>query len=224
MPVIALASELASDGKLIAKQVAARLGLSFLDHSNVLDRLEQHGFSMPDLADPQRRKDLGQQKNWQLRKIGKIISSEILFLAQKNSMMLHSPYAPYLLAGVSHIPRIRVRTPTTQRAKNFAGAHACDEIQAFHRVRANDEREAFVLEACFGVQSPGRIEHFDLVADTGWLNTRDWTEQILDLVQDADFAPTTSSRAKLRALAAAAATAHSSGPAGADSCCSAACC
>ena len=219
MPVIAIASQLAGDGKTIAEDVAKRLGLSFLDHGNVLDKLAQHGFSLTEFAHLSHRNAAPPEKNWQLRKIGKIISSEILFLAQKNSMMLHSPYAPYLLGGVSHIPRIRVRTPTMQRAKNFARANACDETQAFHLLRANDDREAFILEACFGVEFPGRAEHFDLVADTGWLNVRDWTEQIVDLVQDPDFEPTASSHAKLRTLATEAACGHAINGVGVGPCC-----
>jgi cytidylate kinase len=203
MPVIAIASELAGDGDGIARQIAARLGLSFLDHSKVLERLATHGFSLSEFAQFQNHGLATPEKSWQLRKIGKIISSEILFLAQKNSMMLHSPYAPYLLTGIGHIPRIQVRTPSLQRAKNYAVANACDEAQALEQIRHHDQREAYILDAYFGVDSPGRTDYFDLIADTGWLSATDWVEQILDLVRDPDFEATADSRAKLRALAAA---------------------
>lgn len=214
MPVIAIASELAGDGEEIARQVATRLGLSFLDHSNVLDRLSAHGYSLSEFAQFQNHRDATPEKSWQLRKIGKIISSEILFLAQKNSMMLHSPYAPYLLTGVSHIPRIQVRTPSLQRAINYAAAHACDEAHALERIRNYDHREAYILDNYFGVEIPGHTDYFDLVADTGWLSATDWVDQILDLVRDPDFEATAESRTKLRALAAAAACSNSSNACG----------
>lgn len=201
MPVIAIASELAGDGDIIARRVAARLGLSFLDHGNVLERLAQQGFSLAEFAHLSASDRAPLEKSWQLQKIGKIISSEVLFLAQKNSMMLHSPYAPYLLHGISHIPRIHVRTPALQRAKNYALENNIDEVQAYNRLRAHDDREAFILESYFGVDMPGRAEHFDLVADTGWLSINEWVEQILDLVRDPDFEPNVASRAKLRTLA-----------------------
>jgi cytidylate kinase len=210
MPVIAIASELAGDGEEIARKIASRLGLSFLDHSKVLERLATHGFLLSELVQIQNHGHATPEKSWQLKKIGKIISSEILFLAQKNSMMLHSPYAPYLLTGISHIPRIQVRTPSLQRAKNYAVAHACDDAQALEQIRHHDLREAYILDTYFGVDSPGHTDYFDLVADTGWLSATDWVEQILDLVRDPDFEATANSRAKLHALAAAATCSKSS--------------
>lgn len=223
MPVIAIASELAGDGDHIARRIATRLGLSFLDHGDILGRLERSGIALAEFAHTQERSPAPLEKSWQLRKIGKIISSEILFLAQKNSMMLHSPYAPYLLTGICHIPRIQVRTPILRRVKKYAQENACDEAQAFSRLRADDEREAFILETYFGVAIPGRHEHFDLVADTGWLSAADWVEQILDLLQDPDFEPNAASRAKLRALAMEAACPNT-GAAGVDAGCPAAAC
>ncbi len=222
MSVIAIASELAGDGDIIARHIAARLGLSFLDHGNILERLAQHGFSLSEFAHLSGRGRPPLEKSWQLQKIGKIISSEILFLAQKSSMMLHSPYAPYLLAGIDQIPRIQVRTPAMRRARNYAHENKCDEAQAFLRLRSHDEREAFILETYFGVDTPGRAEHFDLVADTGWLGTADWVEQIFDLVRDPDFEPNSASRTKLRALAVE--TARPSVASAADSGYSSACC
>ena len=202
MPVIAIASEIGSEGKTIAQAVAARLGLSILDHGNIFERFAQHGCWLPKSTTAAQSHATPLENNWQLRKIGKIISSEILFLAQKNSMMLHSPFAPYLLAGISHIPRIQIRAPVATRAKNLSGAAGNHETEARQHVRQSDARIAFILETCFGVESPNRAEHFDLVADTGWLNSQDWAEQIVDLAQDPDFIPTAASRSKLRTLAA----------------------
>ena len=205
MSVIAFSSDFGSEGASIAHQIAQRLGLTMLDHSNVLDRLAGHGFTLPDEIGTGRSGQALQENNWRLHKIGKIISSEILFLAQKNNMMLLSPYAPYLLAGIAHIPRIRVRASLRQRTANIAAASECGEAVASQKIHAEDAKTNLVLASCFGVDSPDRPEHFDLIADTGWLTPHEWTEQILELVQDDDFLPTSSSLNKLRALASGAA-------------------
>ena len=201
MPVIVIDSETGSEGPDIANRVARRLGLSMLDHSNVLDRLAQHGFSLPECPTPQALAGVEQENNWQQHEIGKIISAEIMFLARKNSMLIHSPYAPHLLAGISHIPRIRVRAPVTQRARNFSAANGCSEAEALQEINRKDRQTDWILENCFRIDSPNRAENFDLVADSGWLSAQDWAEQILDLVQDPDFFPNATSIAKLCALA-----------------------
>lgn len=201
MPVIAIASETGSEGDLIATQVARRLGLTLMDHGNVLERLERHGFAIPRADSGHEPNTVPHEKDWQLNKIGKIISSEILFLAQKNSMLLLSPYAPHLLAGISHIPRIRVRAPLIRRTKNFATTHHCSEAEARREIGLSEARAHYILKVYFGVKCPSHDHHFDLVVDTGWLGTQDWTEEIINLLQDEDFLPTAASCSKLRALA-----------------------
>ena len=201
MPVIAFASEIGSDGDLIATQVARRLGLTLLDHSNVLERLAQHGFAVPSVGFGPEPHTLAHEKDWQLHKIGKIISTEILFLAQKNCMLLFSPFAPHLLAGISHIPRIRVRAPLVRRAKNFATAYDCMESEARREITLREARTYAILQVGLGIECPSHDQHFDLVADTGWLGTQEWIEEIIDLVQDEDFLPTAASFSRLRALA-----------------------
>lgn len=201
MPVIAISSELGSDGFRIAKHVARRIGLTMLDHENVLERLALHGFSLADVQPMLAAAQIKQENNWKVHKIGKIISSEILFLAQKNSMLIHSPFAPYLLAGISHIPRVLVHTPLVQRARNFAAANSCSDSEALQKIAISDARSSRILETAFSIENPNQPDDFDLVADTGWLSPEDWAEQILDLAQDPDFLPTADSKAKLRALA-----------------------
>ena len=218
MPIIAIASDTASEGAAIAHGVARRLGLSMLDHSTILERLAQHGFQIADLPDSNRHSGIGAENNWQLHEIGKIISSEILFLAQKNSMMLHSPYAPHVLAGISHILRVHVRTPAVQRTQHFAKANGCNESEAYWKISRSDAQSDHLLANCFGVEFPGRADHFDLVADTGWLSAQDWTEQIIELAQDSDFLPTAASRAKLRDRASQAALTHLTKPCGSNPC------
>ena len=201
MPVIAIASEIGSEGNLIATQVARRLGLTLMDHSNVLDRLARHGFAIPPVGIGNEPHKVTHEKDWPLHKIGKIISTEILFLAQKNSMLLLSPYAPHLLAGIGHIPRILVCAPLIRRAKNFATTYDCNEAEARREIDLSETRANHILEACFGVELPSHDHHFDLVADTGWLGPQDWAEEIVSLVQDEDFLPTAASCSRLRALA-----------------------
>ena len=78
MPVIAIASETGSEGDLIATQVARRLGLTLMDHGNVLERLERHGFAIPPVGIGNEPHAVTHEKDWPLHKIGKIISTEIL--------------------------------------------------------------------------------------------------------------------------------------------------
>ena len=116
-------------------------------------------------------------------------------------MLLLSPYAPHLLAGIGHIPRILVCAPLIRRAKNFATTYDCNEAEARREIDLSETRAKHILEACYGVEFPSHDQHFDLVADTGWLGPQDWAEEIVSLVQDEDFLPTAASCSRLRALA-----------------------
>lgn len=200
MTVIAIDSDPGSDGDLIAAIVAARLGLKLVDEAFLFQRLNCQGLGLPATLAGGDSDGLAEYSTFPWRTLGTKLHLELLRLAQRDQMLLHWPCAPYLLAGVGHVPRIKIRAPLSVRARRFAVRCGCDEQEARRSFQQYEEKIRFILSACFGIQAPANAETYSLVADTGWLAAAEWADEIVELAHDAEFAPTTTSQAMLRWL------------------------
>lgn len=200
MTVIAFDSDPGSEGDLIAATVATRLGLTIVDHACLFKRLKRHGVDMPAAFLDGEADGCAQASTLPWRTVGTKLQLELLRLAQQDQILLHWPCAPYLLADVGHIPRIKVRAPLSMRVRRYAARCGCDEQEARRRILQHEGNTRFILSACFGIDAPMDAETYTLVADTGWLTAADWADEIVELAGDGEFAPTATSQAMLRWL------------------------
>lgn len=194
MTVIAIDSDLGSDGDLIAATVATRLELNLIDDAFLFERLKHHGLAIPETfaANP--------NESFPWCTVGTKLRLELLLLAQQEQILLHWPCAPYLLAEIGHIPRIKVRAPLSVRVRRYAARWGCNEQEARRRIAEHEGKTRFIFNACFGVSSPRPADTYHLVADTGWLAPADWADEIVELAKDQEFAASTASQGMLRWL------------------------
>lgn len=194
MTVIAFDSDPGSDGDLIAATVATRLGLILVDDACLFERIKRQGIDLPTafLAD--------EAGTYPWRTLGTKLHLELVRLTQQDQILLHWPCAPYLLADVGHVPRIKVRAPLSTRVRRYAARCGCDEQEARRRILQHEGKTRHILSACFGIDAPMAAETYSLVADTGWLTAADWADEIIELAGDGEFAPTAASQAMLRWL------------------------
>ena len=198
MTVIVIDSDPGSDGDLIAATVATQLGLNLVDEACLFERLKCRGVELPATLLGRDREEVAAHGVYPWRALGTKLHLELLRLAQQDQILLHWPCASYLLADVGHIPRIKVRAPLSMRVRRYAARCGCDEREARRRIQQYEGNTRFIFSACFGVQAPLDAECYSLVADTGWLASADWADEIIEMAGDAEFAPTVASQAMLR--------------------------
>ncbi len=198
MTVIVIDSDPGSDGDLIAATVATRLGLSLVDEACLFERLKCRGVDLPAAISGRDLGGIAAHGAYPWRALGTKLHLELLRLAQQDQILLHWSCASYLLADIGHIPRIKVRAPLSMRVPRHAARCGCDEREARRRIQQHEGKSRFIFSACFGVQAPLDAECYSLVADTGWLASVDWADEIIEMASDAEFAPTVASQAMLR--------------------------
>jgi hypothetical protein len=198
MTVIVIDSDLGSDGDVIAATVAARLGLSLVDEAFLFERLRSRGVNLPTAIPCRNREGVVANGGYPWRSLGTKLHLELLRLAQQDQILLHWSCASYLLAEVGHVPRIKVRAPLSMRVRRHAARCGCDEREARRRIQQHEGKTRFIFSACFGVHAPLDAECYSLVADTGWLASVDWADEIIEMARDAEFSPTVASQAMLR--------------------------
>ena len=193
MPVIAMASEFGTCGAEIATRVATRLCIELVDHDMLLKRVAQRGGSIrPLLRDDSPRSLETPAYHCETAAIGQQIASELRDLAQQGDVLIHSFIAPFVLAYLDHVPLILVCAARTRRLKQIlADQNSTDAIAAARMLKQHASWRDSVLSAYFEITADdGRALAYDLVADVGWLSCAEWTEEIVELARDDEFAPT----------------------------------
>jgi Cytidylate kinase-like family len=198
MTIIAIDSDPGSDGDLIAASVAARLGLTLVDEKSLLDTLCCEDQRIAKTILGEECSHLPDKDGFPWRNLGTKLHIELLRLAQQEQILLHWPCATYLLAEVGHVLRIKVRAPLNMRVRRYASRCGCNEQEARRRIQQYEGKTRFVFGVCFGIKPSMRPAIYSLVADTGWLAASDWSDEIVELASEEEFAPTTESNAMLR--------------------------
>lgn len=199
LPVIAMASELGTSGTEVASRVATRLSIELVDHNTLLKRVEERGYSIHSLLLDNASSRLETLVyNCETAAIGKQIASELQGLAQQGDVLIHSFIAPYILANVDYVPLVLVCASRTKRLKRIlADQDSADTMAAVGMLKHHTTWRDKVLSSYFGIAPNHRALKYDLVADVGWLSCAEWTEEIVDLARDDEFAPDQFSLSKL---------------------------
>jgi hypothetical protein len=108
--------------------------------------------------------------------------------------------AAYLLAPVSHVLRVRVCAPFSQRVQWLMQRLGADRALAEEEIRRSDAAHAANIRRWFD-KTFGDPLDYGLVLNTAGLSIESCIETIKLLVRRNEFQPTVESRAKLAALA-----------------------
>ena len=201
MPVIAMNQEMGSQGKLVAEQLAADLGLGIVRHE-IIDHLAEKMHVRKSMLQRFVQGKSGLIERWGTDEASLALFKveEILELATKGNVIIRGWGATHVLRPIPHIPCVRVGAPFATRVKwlmNSLGTD--DEEMAAEEIRHSDAAHRANMHRQFGV-TWGEPMQYDLTLNTERLSVATCVEQIKQLLTRPEFTETPESRAKLAKL------------------------
>jgi len=201
MPVIAMNQEMGSQGKLVAEQLAADLGLDIVRHE-IIDHLAEKMHLRKSMLQRFVLGKSGLLERWGTDEASLALFKveEILELATKGNVIIRGWGATHVLRPIPHIPCVRVGAPFATRVKwlmNSLGTD--DEEMAAEEIRHSDAAHRANMHRQFGV-TWGEPMQYDLTLNTERLSVATCVEQIKQLLTRPEFTETPESRAKLANL------------------------
>lgn len=201
MPVIAMNQEMGSQGKLVAEQLAADLGLEIVRHE-IIDHLAEKMHLRKSMLQRFLQGKSGLIERWGTDEASLALFKveEILELAAKGNVIIRGWGATHVLRPIPHIPCVRVGAPFATRVKwlmNSLGTD--DEEMAAEEIRHSDAAHRANMHRQFGV-TWGEPMQYDLTLNTERLSVATCVEQIKQLLTRPEFKETPESRAKLANL------------------------
>ena len=201
MPVIAMNQEMGSQGKLVAEQLAADLGLDIVRHE-IIDHLAEKMHLRKSMLQRFVLGKSGLLERWGTDEASLALFKveEILELATKGNVIIRGWGATHVLRPIPHIPCVRVGAPFAVRVKwlmNSLGTD--DEEMAAEEIRHSDAAHRANMHRQFGV-TWGEPMQYDLTLNTERLSVATCVEQIKQLLTRPEFTEPPESRAKLANL------------------------
>jgi cytidylate kinase len=201
MPVIAMNQEMGSQGKLVAEQLAADLGLEIVRHE-IIDHLAEKMHVRKSMLQRFLQGKSGLIERWGTDEASLALFKveEILALAAKGNVIIRGWGATHVLRPIPHIPCVRVGAPFAVRVRwlmNSLGTD--DEEMAAEEIRHSDAAHRANMQRQFGV-TWGEPMQYDLTLNTERLSVATCVEQIKQLLARPEFTETPESRAKLANL------------------------
>jgi len=201
MPVIAMNQEMGSQGKLVAEQLAADLGLEIVRHE-IIDHLAEKMHVRKSMLQRFVQGKSGLIERWGTDEASLALFKveEILELATKGNVIIRGWGATHVLRPIPHVPCVRVGAPFATRVKwlmNSLGTD--DEEMAAEEIRHSDAAHRANMHRQFGV-TWGEPMQYDLTLNTERLSVATCVEQIKQLLTRPEFTETPESRAKLAKL------------------------
>ncbi|MGE5240002.1 MAG: cytidylate kinase family protein, partial [Bacteroidota bacterium] len=190
-----------SQGKLVAEQLAADLGLEIVRHE-IIDHLAEKMHVRKSMLQRFVQGKSGLIERWGTDEASLALFKveEILELATKGNVIIRGWGATHVLRPIPHIPCVRVGAPFATRVKwlmNSLGTD--DEEMAAEEIRHSDAAHRANMHRQFGV-TWGEPMQYDLTLNTERLSVATCVEQIKQLLTRPEFAETPESRAKLANL------------------------
>jgi len=201
MPVIAMNQEMGSQGKLVAEQLAADLGLDIVRHE-IIDHLAEKMHLRKSMLQRFVLGKSGLLERWGTDEASLALFKveEILELATKGNVIIRGWGATHVLRPIPHIPCVRVGAPFATRVKwlmNSLGTD--DEDMAAEEIRHSDAAHRANMHRQFGV-TWGEPMQYDLTLNTERLSVATCVELIKQLLTRPEFKETPESHTKLANL------------------------
>lgn len=202
MPTIAMTREMGSLGKDVAAGVAERLGLRLVYHEIVDALAEELHF---DRGAVTRLVDGGAHLTDRWRAdpsaLAVFTAEQVFDIALQGNVIIRGWGATYLLRPIPHIPCIRINAPLALRIKRMMQRMGTDDYsRVLHEIRQSDAAHARILRTQFDAdyEDPWL---YDLVFNTERDSVEFCVDEIIGMVNHANFAETAQSRYLLRQMA-----------------------
>lgn len=166
MAVLTISRELGSEGTLIAKQVAHKLGYHFADKALMEKVLNQYGFVQFEEA---YESGTGFWSRYDSLKssLVKFLNQVIQALARHGNVVIVGRGSFAVLDGLADVLNVRIKAPRSLRISRVMAQQDITEWdKAESLVKESDKVRAIFVESWYGVRWD-TVSDFDLVLDTG---------------------------------------------------------
>lgn len=195
MTVIAMTREMGSRGKQVAAILAERLATRLVYHE-VVEELHNPPDAGPSEVRRHLNGDDAPAEPGRAPRNGRMTAFEILESASRGNVILRGWGAVRLLAGIGHIPCIRVCAPMELRIDEMTRRLGIDARAARREIERNDNAHVSVFQRLFGGDWRETLT-YDLVLNTARIPPEDCAETIIELVSRPAFQETAESRQAL---------------------------
>jgi cytidylate kinase len=200
MAIVALTREYGSGGTAISMNVAEALGYEYIRDQVTKEAAEVFGVAEDELIAVVEGKPGFWESLAEATRIDfALVASEVLHLAERDSVVIMGRWATLLLRKISHCARVRLCAPLETRIPRVMARRSVGRGEAMELIRKADEGAAARIRQFFDV-TWGDPLLYDLVINTERVSPEMAVQQIVQLVRRPAFQPTEASRGKLRDL------------------------
>ena len=168
MPVITVSRQDGSEGDLVAKMVAERLGFVFLDRAAMVSAAQQEGMSINKALVPEideKKPSFWERLDEERRRYNLLLRYLVYDFARRDQCVIVGHGAEAFLAGLNHILRVKLIAPFDTRVKRVMERDRLPKDAAVSAVRQSDRERAGYMKYLFQ-EDWLNPELYDLVLNT----------------------------------------------------------
>lgn len=209
MSIVTVSRELGSDGDIIARGVAERLGYRYVDQEALAAESRKYvgdevSPSTPELAE--RPPSFWSRLIEERRRYSTVLKCVIYEIAEKDAAVIVGRGAEVLLGGLKHVLKVKVVAPKETRMERLralqdlrgAGAPTGEELR--ERLKQSDREKAGYVRYLFSVDWMNP-HLYDVVLSTGNIHVPTAVEFLSKLATSPEFQPCSASLSRLDDLA-----------------------
>jgi len=205
MPVITVSRQDGSEGDLVARMVAERLGFVFLDRAAMLSAAQQEGVAINKALVPEideKKPSFWERLDEERRRYNLLLRYLVYDFARRDRCVIVGHGAEAFLAGLNHVLRVKLIAPFDTRVKRVMERDRLPKEAAVNAVRQSDRERAGYMKYLFQ-EDWLNPELYDLVLNTEKLKPETVTGLIAQAAAIPELTPSAGSAQVLadRALA-----------------------
>jgi cytidylate kinase len=200
MSIVTISRGSLSGGQELAERVAERLGYRCVSREVLIEAAALYGVPEPKLSELFDKKPSFWE--WLTRSRERylvFVQAAMCELAQRGQLVYHGHAGQQLLAGVSHVLKVRLIAPLDRRAKNAMREHAMSYEAAVKYVQRIDDERLHRMRDLFDVdwREPGL---YDLVLNLEHMSLDTAAATVVQLAGQPDYQPSPKSMKALEDL------------------------
>jgi cytidylate kinase len=200
MPIITISRGSLSGGQELAEKVAAQLGYRCISREVVIEAAQRYGVPEPKLT------ELFEKKpgfwDWLTRARERhlvFVQAAMCEFAESGQLVYHGMAGQQLLAGISHVLKVRLITPLDRRIRGAMDRHGYSRDEAAKFIQRVDDERYHRMRELFEVdwRDPAL---YDVVLNLHQMSLESAADVVVALAQKAEFQPTAASNKALQDL------------------------
>lgn len=196
MTVIAMTREMGTLGSEVAIGLAEAMGLEVVDHELVEHHLAERLHLSEDTVHRFLEGSAPVWERWRIdaARMSRYTADEVLGLASRGNVVIRGWGAAQLLAGISHVLRVRICAPMTRRIAIMTDRLGNEDVRSVrHMIERGDDAQTRTIQRQFDVdwRDPAG---YDIVLNTGCVTVGTCVDIIRRLAESGAYEETAASR------------------------------